>query len=203
MGISKEQANENRESIISAAEKLFRQKGVDAVGLNDLMDAAGFTRGGFYNHFKSKNSLVTAVMERATQVGGATMSEAIAASKAKGRDALETQIDWYLSPEHRDDIEAGCPISGFAGDARRLDDETRLTYANGFANMIGYFADLVAVPGDSRKAARAKAIPVVAEMIGVMVLSRAVADAAPELSDEVLKAGRKHLRATAVPKGGA
>lgn len=44
MGISKQQAAQNREDIISAAEKLFRAKGVDAVGLNDLMDAAGFTQ---------------------------------------------------------------------------------------------------------------------------------------------------------------
>jgi TetR/AcrR family transcriptional repressor of nem operon len=35
------------------------------------------------------------------------------------------------------------------------------------------------------------------EMVGALLLSRAVAAAAPVLSDEILEAGRKHLRAAA------
>ncbi|WP_347877452.1 helix-turn-helix domain-containing protein [Paraburkholderia sp. BL6665CI2N2] len=47
---------------MAAAEKLFRERGIDAVGLAELMKAAGFTHGGFYNHFKSKDALIVAVM---------------------------------------------------------------------------------------------------------------------------------------------
>ena len=43
---------------MAAAEKLFRERGVDAVGLTELMKAAGFTHGSFDNHFKSKDALV-------------------------------------------------------------------------------------------------------------------------------------------------
>jgi TetR/AcrR family transcriptional repressor of nem operon len=53
MGVTKKQAVYNRERILAAAERLFRQKGVDAVGLAELMKEAGFTQGGFYNHFAS------------------------------------------------------------------------------------------------------------------------------------------------------
>jgi TetR/AcrR family transcriptional repressor of nem operon len=48
----------DRQRILTAAERLFREKGVDAVGLTELMKEAGFTQGGFYNHFKSKEALV-------------------------------------------------------------------------------------------------------------------------------------------------
>src|ERR1700756_5394012 len=73
MGISKEQAAQNRAAIIAAAERLFRDRGVDSVGVNELMDAAGFTRGGFYNHFKSKDALVAAVIDQAMTGGAATL----------------------------------------------------------------------------------------------------------------------------------
>lgn len=52
MGVSRQQAAENRSAIVAAAERLFRARGVDAVGLTELMKEAGFTQGGFYNHFK-------------------------------------------------------------------------------------------------------------------------------------------------------
>src|SRR3979490_2979075 len=55
VGITKQKAAENREAIVTAADGLFRERGVDAVGLNELMGAAGPTRGGFHNHLPSKS----------------------------------------------------------------------------------------------------------------------------------------------------
>ena len=46
VGITKEQAAESREAIVSAADGLFGERGVEAVGLNELMGAAGPPRGG-------------------------------------------------------------------------------------------------------------------------------------------------------------
>jgi len=60
VGVSKEQAAENHRAIVSAATQLFRERGTDAVGLSELMKHAGFTQGGFYNHFESKAALVAA-----------------------------------------------------------------------------------------------------------------------------------------------
>ena len=65
MGVSKRKAEENRHAIIEASEKLFRAHGVEGVGLTALMKAAGFTQGGFYNHFQSKDSLAAEVVRSA------------------------------------------------------------------------------------------------------------------------------------------
>src|ERR1700724_3136118 len=69
LGVSREQAAENRRAIIAAATQLFRERGVEAVGLSELMKHAGFTQGGFYNHFESKADLVTAVLASAMAEG--------------------------------------------------------------------------------------------------------------------------------------
>ena len=57
MGVPKDQVTRNRQAIIEAACRAFRERGVDGVGVADLMKEAGFTHGGFYNHFASKDAL--------------------------------------------------------------------------------------------------------------------------------------------------
>jgi TetR/AcrR family transcriptional repressor of nem operon len=50
---------------VEAASRLFRLRGVDAVGIADLMKDAGLTHGGFYNHFPSKEALAVEVFDTA------------------------------------------------------------------------------------------------------------------------------------------
>lgn len=195
MGISKQQANQNREAILVAAEKLFREKGMNSVGLNDLMEAAGFTRGGFYNHFKSKDDLVAAVIDKATQKGAADLGAAISTARAKHRDPLDSEIAFYLSAQHREDIEGGCPLSGFVGEARHFDETAQEVYARGLERNFELFADVIAKRGVSPEEARAHAIAAFSQMVGALLLSRAVAISAPSLSDEIVETVRHELRA--------
>ena len=77
MGVSKEQVAENRLAIIAAAKQLFRERGVDAVGLSELMKHAGFTQGGFYNHFESKAALVAEAVASAMADGAIDFAQAL------------------------------------------------------------------------------------------------------------------------------
>ncbi|MDB5785468.1 TetR/AcrR family transcriptional regulator [Caballeronia mineralivorans] len=191
MGVSRQQAIENRQSIIAAAEKLFRERGVDAVGLTELTKAAGFTQGGFYNHFESKDALVAAVMSNAMEDGKKRLVAALEQSKALGLDPIKRQIDWYLSPDHRRAIDSGCPVSTFAGDVRRLSAGARKSYAEGVASNVECLAD--ALNGANKRERRKKAIAVLSQLVGTLVLSRALVDADPDLADEILKDGRREL----------
>ncbi|CAE6733306.1 hypothetical protein R69658_01916 [Paraburkholderia aspalathi] len=195
MGVSRQQAMENRHAIVAAAEKLFRERGVDAVGLAELMKAAGFTQGGFYNHFKSKDALVAAVMEKAMEEGGEAYAALIDGAKSSGADPVKYNIEWYLSPEHRANIEAGCPWSGFVGDARRFDDVARGAYAEGLTVNLDRFAKVIEETEGISEGGRSKAITLFSQMVGALLLSRAVADVDPPLADEILDEGRRHLLA--------
>src|SRR6202021_3388120 len=77
MGVSRRQTARNRQAIIDAATRLFRERGVDGVGLNELMREAGFTQGGFYNHFASKDALVAEVMTTAMIGANAKLFESL------------------------------------------------------------------------------------------------------------------------------
>lgn len=194
MGITKQQAAANREAIVAAADGLFRERGVEAVGLNELMGAAGLTRGGFYNHFSSKDALVDTVLATAMAIGSSNLDQAITTARARGGDPLTERIDWYLSPRHRADIEHGCPNASFAGDARRLNPTARTYYATGLAENLNRLAQLVNAPELNDSERRARAIALFSEMVGALVLSRAVADADPALSDEILDSAHNDLR---------
>ncbi len=195
MGVTKEMAAENRQKILAAAERLFREKGVDAVGLTELMREAGFTQGGFYNHFKSKEALVSEVLERAVEEGVQELSDAITSSQAKGIDPLTRQINWYLSPEQRDDIECGCAMAGFVGDIPRLTKEAQSSYAEALEQTFERIAEMIRFqkPTLSKKGAHRRAIALYGQMVGSLLLSRAVSSGNPKLADEILKQTRTEI----------
>ena len=72
MKVSREQVEANRQRILEAAGRLFRERGFEAVTVAEVMQAAGLTHGGFYGHFKSKDDLIAqtlAALMNCGQVG--------------------------------------------------------------------------------------------------------------------------------------
>ena len=55
---SREEAARTHARIVERAATLFRERGIDGIGLADVMQEAGLTHGGFYKHFASKDALV-------------------------------------------------------------------------------------------------------------------------------------------------
>src|SRR5258708_22629247 len=103
---SRKEAAKTRARVIAAAAAEFREKGIVATGLADVMKAAGLTHGGFYKHFNSKEELVSEVTATAID-SGIALIRAVAA-KHRGRKSLADAVALYLSTEHRDHPRYGC-----------------------------------------------------------------------------------------------
>ena len=185
MRITKEQKEANRERILATATRLFRERGFDGVGVAELMERAGFTHGGFYNHFRSKEDLIA-------QACAHGLGEN--ARRQSARD-LGAFLDSYLSRAHRDAPGQGCLAAALSGDAARQPDETRAAFAGWVEDTVERFAGAVAPDGATQAEARAAAVGLLAQAVGALVLSRACPDAAP-LADEILDAGRAACRAS-------
>src|SRR5712692_3016991 len=201
LGVSRERASENRRAIVAAATRLFRERGVEAVGLSELMKHAGFTQGGFYNHFESKADLVAEVLASAIAEGNAEFAKMARAPVDESTTALRRYINWYLSQAHRDNIDHGCPVTGFAGDAPRLGAGAQSHFAGGLDDLITILAGLIAESGSlagagERRTLRERAISLHCEMVGALVLSRSVAKATPALSNEILESVQRHALAS-------
>lgn len=188
MRVSREQAAANRERIIEAAGALFRAKGFDGVGVADIMKAADLTHGGFYGHFASKDDLAAQASQRALARAAANWSKIVAEAP---KDPYAALLNRYLSPRHRDDPGHGCAFAALSVDAARCAKPVRAAFAEGLEPLIEIVAK--ALPGRSKAARRRKAIATVAELVGALILSRAVGSG--KLSDEVLEATRRELLA--------
>ena len=110
----KEHKEATRRRIIETAGRRFKQDGIDGSGIATLMGDAGLTNGAFYAHFDSKDDLV------ATVVGEELGRQAAAFGELPpGRAGLEEFVRWYLSRDHRDHRDTGCPSAALLDEIGR------------------------------------------------------------------------------------
>jgi TetR/AcrR family transcriptional repressor of nem operon len=183
MKVTREQFAEHRERILDVASRLFREKGFDGIGIADIMKAAGLTHGGFYRHFASKDDLIDQASRRAL-LQGAAHWEHIIGDSDPAPAALARLLQTYLSEAHRDASGKGCTIAALGVDTSRQQGPVRKTFAQGLETLVEKLAALL--PERTRGARRRRALAAFAQMVGALVIARAVDD--PALSKEVLAA---------------
>ena len=186
MRYEKGRKDASRQKIMEVASERFRRDGIAATGLAAIMSDAGMTNGAFYPHFQSKADLVRETVAAATGAQSTRFGNFIT------EDGLETAIDAYLSPEHRDDPGQGCPLAALLPELARQPFETRRIYANNFLALTREMASTLPA---TTKDPEAVAIAIYATLIGSVQLARAAEGT--DLSDRILAAGRDAVRALA------
>ncbi|UWF47093.1 TetR/AcrR family transcriptional regulator [Pseudomonas sp. N3-W] len=198
--VSRAQADLNRETIVDAATRLFRERGLHGISVIDVMAAAGLTHGGFYGHFESKEALAREAGGRAFQQSGERWNAWIAESADKN-SARRALIEPYLSAASRDNPGASCPVVAFAGDMchEAAGSGLRQTFNEGLDRLLQTFGSLMQT-GDAAQD-RQQALVQFSLMVGALTLARATQG--EPLSDEILEAALKFLTAEkAVDKPG-
>lgn len=187
--VSKQQMALNRERILDTAATLFRERGFDGIGVADLMEKAGLTHGGFYGHFASKEALMAEAATRAGAQAAGLWEDARQAGAETPAELRTAFGDYYLSAGHRAAPGQGCVVAALGADAARQGGPVR----EAFTRFIRSEAERIAAisPGRNAAARRSRALADYAQMVGAMVLARAVDDTA--LSDEILAAARERL----------
>ncbi len=179
--VSQAQAQENRQRVVAAASRMFRDRGT-AVSVAEVMNAAGLTHGGFYKQFSSKEDLIDEAAAHAF-AKPAVYSAAREEDAGQPETGRRTLIEHYLSTWHRDHPADGCPVSGFAADLGREPDQAahaHRVYINGVRNLAARLAT-----GDDDGMAQ------LCTMVGALVLARATQG--DSLSEELLQAARTAL----------
>jgi len=183
-----EHKQRTREKVLKAATQEIRAKGVHRVAVASVMSGAGLTHGGFYAHFSSKDDLVNAAIEKMfAESRGRFAKETENARPAAG---LSRYIDFYLSPQHRDAINTGCPIPVLVADARRLPKSTREKFAGNVAHLGEVLSKHLVTLG--REHPQFEAQSVLNELVGALSVARCEPDAAK--SDAILESSRRALK---------
>jgi TetR/AcrR family transcriptional repressor of nem operon len=130
---------QTKERIIRECLQLFSQKGYYNTSINDILDAAGITRGALYGHFKSKEDIWQASYEEASRIwremvlkGVDSISDPLERLERTIRNDMEEYIG-------RDTFEGGCfffnMLVEFSGQSATLSAQV-LRGFQGFADLI-------------------------------------------------------------------
>ena len=177
---------EKHSRILSAASALFREHGFAGVSVGKIMQATGLTHGPFYNHFESKEALISESLQDASEKALADMDSA-----AGTPEDLLAYLHGYLSEEHRDTPGQGCLLPALASEISR-EKEVRSVLTHHLVAMIDKLQRLFR--GRVKKNARSESIRTLSTMVGALMLSRAVDD--PKLSEEILREAREMIQAS-------
>lgn len=167
MRVSKQVMKENNDKIVDEAARLFREKGLEATSVADVMGAAGLTHGGFYRHFSSKNELVSAAIKKSFNDIIFELRENI---KTKGLEvAVTNYIRNYLSERHVNNPGTGCPIAALSAEIDRNSKVHRKAISSGSEQLVK-----ILTPGikGSLDEARTKAMGLISVLVGTLVLAR-------------------------------
>ncbi|MFJ5363103.1 TetR/AcrR family transcriptional regulator [Pectobacterium sp. CHL-2024] len=186
--VSKQQMERNREEIIQVSSQLFRERGLNGVSVNDLMAAAGLTHGGFYGHFASKDELAAIASRKALEDSGTRWQEMC---QRADKHNLETLVEHYLSPAHRDGAKDGCALTALANDIAResADKPVHDVYLSGVKAMLDRLESLSTI--EDKEQRKQHALAQFALLSGALALARATAG--DTLSDDFLNAAKKAL----------
>src|ERR1700691_3317102 len=180
MGHSKSDKAETHTRIVKVAAKRFRERGLEGIGVADVMKEAGVTVGGFYKHFGSRDELVVEAL--ATAFKDLDVWEEHTADMAQ-------LLRNYLTEVHRDAPGTGCAMEALLGDVTRGSKPTRVLYTTRVKRSLAFFSALV--PSSQGGDKRSRALLILSALLGAISLSRAVSD--PNLSREILHRVREEL----------
>jgi len=178
---------ETRAQILRSARRLFNRKGFAEVTIDEIMNDAGLTRGGFYRHFKTKDELYSeALLQFTCKDPPETWQSKYVDPCAKGVPLARMVVEAYLSREHLLDRDGPCPTAGLSSDVSRSSLRVKQAFRKVLESMLDVFAGNM--HGED---ARERALALVALCVGAMAVARAVDD--PALANAFRNAARKHV----------
>jgi TetR/AcrR family transcriptional regulator, transcriptional repressor for nem operon len=191
MPYTPEHKRETRQKILESARRLFNKSGFSEVSIDEIMEDAGLTRGGFYRHFRNKDELYAEAVRRflcadAPKPWQGKPSRARTARKPRGQRV----VDSYFSRDHFDDRETCCPLIALPSDVMRGSDAVKGAYREVLEKLIDILqADL------NEPHRRERALALAALCVGGIVAAKCMDDAV--LADELRRAAHRQALRTA------
>src|SRR2546429_5738847 len=109
--------SQTRDRIVRNAARKFRAEGLSGPGVASVMKASGLTVGGFYKHFRNKDELLTEAMAQGFAESNANIRSAL--QQVPPEHKWKELVRLYLSPEHCDHPDTGCPVAALAPEIAR------------------------------------------------------------------------------------
>jgi len=176
-----------RRRIVRNAARQIRAKGLAGPGVATVMKASGLTVGGFYKHFASRDDLLAqAVEEGLSDFGGKLMA---AVSQAPPAQRWREIVKWYLTLDHCEHSDTGCPVAALAPEIARASPAVKKRVAGIMKERRGRLTALM--PGKTVAEQEKNFIVIFSAMAGAVAVARIMPD--PSERRAILTSVRDHL----------
>lgn len=182
MRYPEDQKARTREHLVASSARLAKRKGFAATGVDSLTAAAGLSGGGFYKHFGGKAELLQAIVEHEL---ARSLQLFFAEPGQNSEDWLHRTVAHYFSAANVEVPETGCMLPSLAAEIARSNGATRRAFESGMRKV----ADTIA----PRAGGREQAWALLAQLVGAVVIARAMA--APAARKAVLEACHSAIEA--------
>src|SRR6185312_7093604 len=185
-----EHKKETRDRIVRNAARKLRAEGLSGPGVASVMKASGLTVGGFYKHFGSKDELLAEAIAQ----GFAEFSEKVFASlqRLPPEDRWKEVVRWYLSSEHCNHPDTGCPVVTLAPEIARAKLGVRKRIAGQMKELTNRWAEFM--PGATARERERNFFVIFSAMAGAVAVARLFTE--PADRKRILAGAREHLLAS-------
>ncbi len=192
---------ETRLRILDAAQSVVLEKGFSGTSIDEIIDAAELTKGGFFYHFRGKADLARALMERYLEQDEAFFSAIIEHAEELTEDPLQRVFVFLkLYAEALSDLPGlhpGCLVASFAYESQQFDPAVQALAASAIERWRDLFEERLA-PAiaeyrmNTKVEVRELASMLTATMEGGIILSRVMND--PQILVQQILQYRNYIR---------
>ena len=183
-----EHKTRTRDRIVRNAARKLRVEGLSGPGVASVMKASGLTVGGFYKHFQSKDELLADALAQAFADSEKVYSSLQSVPREKRWKEI---VRLYLSPEHCNRPDTGCPVAALAPEIGRATIGVRKRIAGLMKERRDRWAEFM--PGATARERERNFLVIFSAMAGAISVARLFTE--PTDRRKVLAGMRDHLRA--------
>lgn len=197
-------SNSSRDRILKCAEAIILRKGFASTSIEDILEDAAITKGGFFYHFDGKAGLAKALVERYLEYDEGIFADLFKQADQLSEDPLHRVLIFLkLLAEMMGNLQEthpGCLVASFTYESQQMNDEVRELTKQGllaWRKMIADRLDLIQKKYPSKHDTHMTSVDALADMFtstieGGIILSKAFQD--NKLLVEQILAYRNYLR---------
>ena len=179
-----EHKTRTRDRIVRNAARKLRAEGLSGPDVAGIMKASGLTVGGFYKHFRSKDELLAEAIAQAFSDSEKLYSSV---QNMPPEDRWKELVRLYLSPDHCDHPDIGCPVAALAPEIARA----KLSVRKRVSGVIKQHKWVEFMPGASAAERERNFFIILSAMAGALSIARVLTEPADQ--ERVLASVRDHL----------
>ncbi|WP_448143697.1 TetR/AcrR family transcriptional regulator [Stenotrophomonas bentonitica] len=132
-----------RDKILATGQRIMGGKGFSAVGLNEVLSAAGVPKGSFYHYFGSKEAFGEALLEDYFAAYLADMDRIFSRPRKSRAQQLDAYFKAWMDNQSFEDCQGKCLAVKLSAEVADLSQSMRATLKRGTAGIIGRLAQVL------------------------------------------------------------